>query len=152
MDAIGDTEMAVEAYLSSPAGDCEYGKLYLQAYGLLQVLFVQQDAVRHAAEAIGMPYSLPASLKAIQAVRNSAIGHPTKRGSSPSESFGISRLSLSHEGFQLYSFDIGQQDNFQPVRLLDLIVAQREAVVDGIRQMVSHLENFQNARAGGSAC
>ncbi|HEU4923413.1 MAG TPA: hypothetical protein VFT23_10090 [Burkholderiales bacterium] len=143
MDAIGDTELAVEAYFDSPAGDGEYGKHYLEAYGLLQVLFVQQDALKHAAEAIGLPYSLPASLIAIREVRNNAVGHPTKRGRSQSESFGIVRASLSHEGFTLYSFDNGLPDNFQPVRLLELIEVQRDAVVDGIRQMISHLQILQ---------
>jgi hypothetical protein len=151
MDAIGDTDLAVEAYLSSPAGDREYGKLYLQAYGLLQVLFVQQDAVKHAAEAIGLPYSPPASLAAIRDVRNNAIGHPTKRGGSRSESFGIVRVSLSREGFTLYSFDLGRPDNFQPVRLLELIETQREAVVDALEQMIAHLGGSQEAEPSAAA-
>ncbi len=144
MDVIGDTELAVEAYLETPAGERQYGQHYLRAYGLLQVLFVQQDAIKHAAEAIGLAYSFPVSLGAIREVRNNAIGHPTKRSGSPWESFGILRVSLSHEGFTLYSFDIGRPDNFQPVRLPELVAEQREAVISAIEQMIRHLRNTQN--------
>ena len=139
MDAIGDTELAVAAYLTSTVGDGEPGKLYLQTYGLLQVLFVQQDAVKHAAEAIDLPYSPPVSLAAIRDIRNNASGHPTERGGSRSEWFGIVRTSLSSKGFTLYSFDSERPDNHQSVQLLELIETQRAAVVDAIKQMIAHL-------------
>ena len=76
MDVIGDTEMAVTAYLGSRAHDEDRGQLYLRAYGLLQVLFVQQDAVKHAAEAIELDYSPPASLGLIREIRNDEATTP----------------------------------------------------------------------------
>ena len=51
LDVIGDTELCFEAYdqSPSPSGD---GATYLLVYGALQALVLQQDAVRHMAEAL----------------------------------------------------------------------------------------------------
>ena len=51
LDVIEDTELAIEAYLQSKY-PTDIGERYLRLYGLLQVLFVQQDAMRHVIEAI----------------------------------------------------------------------------------------------------
>ena len=139
MDVIGDTDSAIASYLSSPPVQ-DIGPLYLLAYGLLQVLFVQQDAVKHAAEAIGLSYEFPKDVLAVRDVRNNAIGHPTKRGIKNSESFGIVQMSLSHEGFTLYSFDWDRPDAFQPIRFQELIEAQSNAVAQAIEQMIRHLQ------------
>ncbi|MDY3554417.1 hypothetical protein R5W24_003539 [Gemmata sp. JC717] len=144
MDVIGDTDLAVEAFLNSPVGERDYGLLYLHAYGLLQALFVQQDAVEHAAEAIGVPYTPDAALATIRNVRNDIVGHPTKRGRRP-ESFGIVRISLSTEEFRMFSFDLSRPNNFQSVRFRELIDAQRVAVVAAIEQMISHLQSWPGA-------
>src|SRR5512135_3253506 len=61
LDVIGDTECALAAYLAGSnleevkRGDylIESGNLYLTLYGVLQVLFVQQDAVSHLHESLG---------------------------------------------------------------------------------------------------
>ncbi len=141
MDAIGDTNIAISAYLNfHPVQDI--GCRYLIAYGLLQVLFVQQDAVQHAAEAIGISYEFPKDLKYIRKIRNEAIGHPTKKGwNENTNSFGISRISLCHEGFTLYSFDQDHADNFKPIRFQDLISEQTTAVSQAIEQMILHLRS-----------
>src|SRR4051794_28180115 len=64
LDVIGDTELALSAYLASTEAkpkDQDYlittGNLYLTLYGVLQVLFVQQDAVRHLSESLGITLS-----------------------------------------------------------------------------------------------
>ena len=142
MDVIGDTDNAISAYLSSPQIK-DVGHLYLLAYGLLQALFVQQDAVMHAAEAIGLSYKFPADVLAVREVRNNAIGHPTKRGSKNPESFGIIQVSLSHDGFTLYSFRWDRPNVFQPIRFKELISAQSEAVAQALEQMILHLQTAQ---------
>lgn len=142
MDVIGDTDSAIASYLSSPPVQ-DIGSLYLLAYGLLQVLFVQQDAVKHVAEAIGLSYEFPEGVLAVRDVRNNAIGHPTKRGGKNSESFGIVQMSLSNEGFTLYSFDWDRPDAFQPIRFQELIAAQSNAVAQAIEQMIRHLQTVR---------
>ena len=46
LDVIGDTELAFHAYEEMP-DDPAPGSSYVLAYGLLQALVLQQDAVRH---------------------------------------------------------------------------------------------------------
>jgi hypothetical protein len=104
------------------------------------VLFVQQDAVMHAAEAIGLGYKFPEDLLAVREVRNNAIGHPTKRGSKNPESFGIVQVSLSHDGFTLYSFRWDRAKTFRRIRFKGLIRAQSKAVAQALEQMVLHLQ------------
>jgi len=96
MDAIGDTQMAVRAYLDEPMDDSDSkGWSYVVVYGVLQVLYVQQDAAKTIASCLKLPLELPVELETVREIRNDAIGHPTGRG------VFISRISLSVEGFQL---------------------------------------------------
>ncbi len=141
MDAIGDTDLAISFYLGCPPIQ-ELGHRYLLAYGLLQVLFVQQDAVKHAAEAVGMNYQFPTALLQNRDIRNAAIGHPTKREDfrrKVTESFGISQMSLSSEGFTLCSFDWTKPKNFHEIRFREMIDRQQLDVVTGIDAIIRHL-------------
>lgn len=96
MDAIGDTQLAVRAYLDEPLKDVDSdGWSYVVVYGVLQVLYVQQDAAEVLAKALKLPFKLPDELEIIREIRNDSIGHPAGRGAF------ISRMSLSQEGFQL---------------------------------------------------
>ena len=80
MDTIQDTEIALESYLTEDIDNSQRGKNYLNTYGALQALFVQQDAVENLHTALGIPYVEDSSLKQIREIRNDAAGHPTNRG------------------------------------------------------------------------
>jgi hypothetical protein len=96
MDSIGDTQLAVRAYLDEPLKDVDSdGWSYLVVYGILQVLYVQQDAAKVLATALKLPFELPDDLVNIREIRNDSIGHPAGRGAF------ISRITLSQDGFQL---------------------------------------------------
>ncbi len=141
MDAIGDTDFAVAAFLQWPPTE-DTGQLYLLTYGLLQVLYVQQDAVRHAAEAVGLKWEDSEALKNVRDVRNKAIGHPTKRDRGPwkdkPESFGIVQHSMSHETFELYSSHWNELP--RTVRLRDLIEAHGTALTRVLGGIIRHLD------------
>src|SRR5579864_4900977 len=79
LDTIEDTELAIESYSKSPFPD-DAGERYLRIYGVLQAIYVQQDALRHLAEAITPtgPFELTDVLKNIRETRNLSVGHPTK--------------------------------------------------------------------------
>src|SRR5574341_1663312 len=51
LDVIQDTEQAIAAFSAKEFGDSKAAH-YLAVYGLLQALFVQQDAVTHLCEAL----------------------------------------------------------------------------------------------------
>lgn len=106
LDAIGDTEYAIEEYAAN-APKCGKGMTYVLVYGLLQAIFLQQDAIKHLAVGLGLLFELPEELKAVRELRNDAIGHPTQRDVDRKRgvcSFHrISRPTLSTSGFQLIS-------------------------------------------------
>ena len=78
MDTIQDTEVALESYLIEDIDNSQMGKNYLNTYGALQAIFVQQDAVENQHEALDILYVEDSSLKQIREIRNDAAGHPTR--------------------------------------------------------------------------
>src|SRR5205809_356036 len=89
MDVIGDTQLAIRAYLDEPIKTIRStGWSYLIVYGILQVLYVQQDAAKTLATCLNLPFELPAEIVNTRDIRNDSIGHPTGRGTF------ISRITL----------------------------------------------------------
>ncbi|MBM3475578.1 MAG: hypothetical protein FJX75_20120 [Armatimonadetes bacterium] len=131
MDAIEDTEMAIEAYESRHCGTGK-GALYVATYGLLQAMVVQQDAARHLLTALGEDVDLPSlpQLVKVRDIRNRAVGHPTKRDRQRAASYHfISRDSLSYEGFELTSWPAPRHKETEPVHTHECIRGQRKAIV-----------------------
>lgn len=124
LDVIGDTELCFDAYDNADAPS-EAGSIYLLVYGVLQALILQQDAVRHLAEALGIPFVPDPLLSEIREVRNSSAGHPTKRHGEPRSHF-ISRISMSKNGFQLMTaYAAHGPGEFKWVDIPKLIAEQR---------------------------
>jgi len=153
LDVIGDTELAFDAY-SEMSDDSPPGSSYILAYGFLQALVVQQDAVRNLYEALRLrlPSEPDPQLKAIREVRNDAIGHPTKRGGGKGRSFSyISRPSISQSGFQLMTWQPKETPTIKPVSFESLRDTQRgrverllDAVVQALRQEATeHRQRFR---------
>jgi hypothetical protein len=102
LDTIGDTELAITAYLEGRVEAPDYGLLYIAIYGILQILYVQQDALTDLADGLGISLELPAELIEIREVRNSSVGHPTNhRGRFAN---AINRSAMSLRGFELYIY------------------------------------------------
>ncbi|MGH9428047.1 MAG: hypothetical protein ACRD2L_17330 [Terriglobia bacterium] len=101
LDVIGDTELAIDAYLTrQPTSDV--GESYLIVYGILQVLLTQQDAVKHLCESLSIKVAFPKALQRIREIRSNAVGHPMEgRENKASKSNFIQRVSLSERGFTL---------------------------------------------------
>ena len=118
LDTIGDTSVAIESFLSITNEDF-LKNLYLNTYGVLQALFLQQDAVNHLKvslfgedKRIIWKIKYP-ELDKIRELRNETIGHPTKTNKKGRESkFNkdevsscmISRHSLSKDGFDYFLY------------------------------------------------
>lgn len=110
LDVIEDTDLAISAHTTDKRDETDddkdsvvgLGKHYLKLYGVLQALFLQQDAVRHLCEALSIPFDpnqFP-RLKELRDERNDSIGHPTQRGSKTNRSHHfVSRNSLSPNGY-----------------------------------------------------
>lgn len=111
LDTIGDTLYSQQDYLNADYPSSS-GLKYIFTYGLLQALFIQQDAMRHLSEAFGIQFQLTDRLKEIRSLRNASIGHPTKNKTKASTYYNyISRMSLVKSGFTLMrSFDQGSNE------------------------------------------
>jgi hypothetical protein len=138
LDVIGDTELCFDAYDNVQAPS-EAGAIYLLVYGVLQALILQQDAVRHLAEALNIPFISDPLLTEIREVRNSSAGHPTKRHGEPRSHF-ISRISMSKDGFQLMTAyaDHGPGE-FKWVDIPKLIADQRSRLSTVMTNVVAAL-------------
>ena len=108
LDTIQDTEYGIHSYKDKYPEKLKQDKgfLYLTTYGLLQLIFVQQDAIENLSDAIGVMFVLPEQLKIIRDIRNRSIGHPTKKGVGKGvKSFNqILHNTLNYSGFRIWSF------------------------------------------------
>jgi hypothetical protein len=143
LDAIGDTELAIEAYLVAAQQpntqfDAEDGRKYLTLYGILQVLFVQQDAVEHLSTALGMEYKRASVLADIRETRNNAIGHPTNRLQGKAFCF-ISRQSLSLTHCRMQIMPAKGELRFQDIDVPNMITDQRREVLAALTSVVAKL-------------
>ena len=154
LDVLGDTELAMEAYLNG-GGEIakgrakadhliETGSLYVSLYGILQIVFVQQDAVKHLAEALKFDYAHDPRLKVIREVRNDAIGHPTKRGKAEAFNF-ISRMTLSRTGCRMLTLRADGTSEFKDIDVLGMITEQREAVATALAGILAKLKEDEMA-------
>jgi hypothetical protein len=139
LDVIGDTELAFDSYAVAPDTE-DAGATYILVYGVLQALVLQQDAVLHLAEALGLKYELDPTLKEVREVRNASIGHPTKR-SGRARSHFISRISMTRTGFQLMTVYPEQGPaEFKGVSLPALIATQRSQLRAILAEVVASLQ------------
>lgn len=145
LDTIGDCEMAVSAYVGRDVGAAR-GAQYLAVYGLLQALFLQQDAALHLCEPLGVDTRLDdyPKLKVIRDIRNASIGHPTRKDrpkSQPTAYYFISQSSLTLDGFNLLSWDANGVFECRWISISELIGNQKEGISQILALAVVHLEN-----------
>lgn len=142
LDAIGDTQEAIIAFETREFSDNKAAH-YLAVYGLLQAMFVQQDAVFHLCESLGIEERLQEypELKEIREVRNICIGHPTKRDRPKPVSYHhISRRTLDESGFTLLSFSEDGQSHFRHIETAKLMTEQRRFISEILSKVVHRLE------------
>jgi hypothetical protein len=142
LDAIGDTELAFVAFLKQRK-TADYGQKYLSVYGVLQAMFVQQDAVENLAEALDINYAPDPQLKQIVEIRNNSVGHPTKRGKGKGNAYNfISRISLTNHSFDLLTMyaDGHKQQQFQNVNVAGLISKQQATLKKELANIITELK------------
>ena len=147
MDIVDDVDLALDAYLrnSFPADD---GEKYLRIYGVLQALFVQQDALGHLVAIVRPSFSLVLSdvLKDIREIRNASIGHPTETKRKGQLSVhSMNRSTLDRDGFLLLSFDEKNGTLFENVRVSELIEMQRREAVRILTDVARQLRESDEA-------
>jgi hypothetical protein len=153
LDTIEDTELAIDEYLDSKDKSLNLGEKYIYIYGILQILFVQQDAVNHILEANNIKYNKKQKdLLNIREIRNFSIGHPTERKKNNETCYNfISQRTLSLSGFTLLSCT-GEKTSFQEINIFNLIKVQREVLAKRLeklynkfrKDLMNYKEKFKN--------
>ena len=87
IEIIKFTEKALESYLKTDVNRSDIGVEFLNMFGVLQALYVQQDAVRNLHEVLDIPYTMDPSIERIRSIRHDAGGHPTNRGGKKAVNF-----------------------------------------------------------------
>jgi len=148
LDVIGDADLAIDFYLNNDFPKCEGGK-YLQVYGVLQALFIQQNAVAHLCESLSMSFKFEnhQDLLDIRKIRNESIGHPTKKGSKKELKtyHFISRPTISKVGFQLMTFCEKGKTEFKNILIDEIIKKQRKILSDVLQSLRAKLCSEEQA-------
>jgi len=143
LDVIEDSELAIRAYSAAEFGASE-GAHYLAVYGLLQALFLQQDAVFNLCQSLAIPETIHnyPKLEKVRGIRSDSIGHPTKRNKKgePTSYHFISRPTLSINGFTLLSDYADGTYESKDVSVPDLIADQRSCISETLTSVIAELE------------
>lgn len=143
LDVIDDSLSAISSYLESDF-PVDVGAKYLSVYGILQALFIQQDALKNLTEAFDIEYPEDQKLKNIREIRNAAIGHPTKLNRKKSVYyFHIVQHSISKKGFELFQYSGTGTKRIQ-VDILELIDQQLDTIVSKYKFIVEELRKMDN--------
>jgi len=101
---IGDTTEAIVEYINSISK--ERSSFYLEIYGILQAIYLQQDALASAAKALNIPVKFSKQLLTLRNIRNKIAGHPVKEKKRKICSYHfISRIESSKKRVKLLSID-----------------------------------------------
>ncbi|MDP1690112.1 MAG: hypothetical protein Q8L52_02825 [bacterium] len=145
VDNLEDTQLAIDEYVSLK----NFSRLAV--YGLLQSMYVQQDAISHLEKAINIPIpdwkkDYP-GLSNIRDIRNETIGHPiSEKGiyTSISHTDNLNVLDYvvwSKEGFQHKTIDLKDIVNTQH----NLLIKEIERVMEKISTDEElHRHNFKD--------
>lgn len=148
LDIIGDTEQSFDSYesLSEPK---TIGEKYLIIYGVLQSLFIQQDAVSNLYAALGISHTESPHLKVIREIRNHSSGHPTevkrKIVGTPFRIFNhIQRFGLTIRIFKLGMFNESGELKILDIDLPKLVEQQRDVLGTELLSVLDTLRNQLN--------
>lgn len=146
MDIIEDSQLAIDNYEKLPSFDGFTGG-YLYIYGLLQALFLQQDAINHLSQAlfnenIDYKKNYPEIYK-IRELRNNAIGHPTNRNDGQSFCV-ISRISINNNGFSICHYFPNKDSKFEDVDINLVITTQSSLLRTILERIINELKMEEN--------
>ncbi len=145
VDNLEDTQLAIDEYSTLK----NFSRLAL--YGLLQSMYVQQDAITHLEEAINIP--TPnwkkdyLGLANIRDVRNETIGHPISDK-------GL-YTSISHtDNLNILDYGVWSKNGFQrkTIDLKEIVITQHSLLIKEIDRVMEqinkdeaqHIQNFKD--------
>jgi hypothetical protein len=140
MDILDDTAMALNSYVEGDHDD--QGQAYLEIFGVLQALTVQQDAVRQLHRVTrGICLDLEAAsadVKEIRDIRVRVAGHPV--GGKSSSHF-LTRYTVSKKGFELWAYDQRGGRTVAEIDLFGLVARNSVALNAALGDLVTFMED-----------
>lgn len=152
MDTLGDTSLATQNFIEKELGQ-KIGEKYLKLYGLLQAVFLQQDAIKFLFEIIKKNFDVKTAIlgwdnysrknwDSLRGYRNLSSGHPIENKrfeKGKTKRALISRITISADEFQLLICDEKHVAlEFQDVQVKDLV----KMYLVETKIILSDIENF----------
>lgn len=151
MDIIGDVTFALSSYIEHKNDN--QGLAYLHIFGVLQSLYIQQDAVRILYEVINgdlldLEKTYP-DIKKIRNIRNKVAGHPV---TSKDESHFLARYTVSSGGFKFLVYDQSEarivEEDVSLHRLINLQLKSLNKAMENLIEIMKeqdkkHKEEFK---------
>ncbi|MFN3199971.1 MAG: hypothetical protein ACE366_16365 [Bradymonadia bacterium] len=145
-DVVEDTSLAIGYYVNEVEFDANSnwnGESYLSIYGLMQVIFVQQDAFSYMGKSVlcdeeMKQFESNESYKRLRIARNRYFGHPVKQGGKGNKRWGfVSRVKISKFSFDglCYSESEGGYES-ESISIFEDVIAYAELVRDLTRKML----------------
>lgn len=139
MDIIGDICLALRSYLENDHDD--QGLAYLEIFGVLNSLNIQQDAVRRLykiilASEIDLEQEYP-RIREIRKARIHVAGHPV---TGDGASHFLVRFTLTRVGFEYQSFKNGGEFINSIVNLYELIEYHIDVLCEVTEKLIQHME------------
>lgn len=147
MDIIDDTEWAFDSYLKHEF-PTDAGEQYLRFYGVMQALFVQQDALSDLIKAIHPSKKIEVNdvLIAIREARNASVGHPTQlKRKGVMSAHAMIRNSMGKDGFSLHSYPTKNGNFSEFIPVCKLIEKQRIEATRILTEVVNDLRDQERA-------
>ena len=147
LDILGDTLLSISDYIETKYPK-EIGLRYIYTYGILQVLYVQQDTVKHLLEAFSIKYKNNDKLQKIRTLRNNTVGHPSKRDiKENSKKFVrcdvIVRMTLSKRSFSYNQFFPEGKVQGQDVDFFDTLHVQLNEILNYYQSIMIKLKDTE---------
>jgi hypothetical protein len=141
LDFIGDSESALLSVISSEQR--RHINFYFLAYGVLQVMYSRQVALRSVMKTLDLP--IPQLLKesALIGFRDRVIGHPITNDEA---AHVIVRHTLNENGFEYWSYYPGETRRGNIVNYEALIKTHLGAMEAGMDTLYKHMSEFENER------
>lgn len=140
MDIIDDILYALNSYAASKHAD--QGLAYLEIFGVLQGLYVQQDAIRKlyliiTGKEIDLNSDYP-DIKVVRDIRTRVAGHPvTGNGAS----HFLVRYTVSKWGFKLWEYHSDGNKIAKSVNLFELIQKSVNCLNLAMNKLIDHMNN-----------
>ena len=139
MDVIDDVELIISSYEARQFAS-SLGATYLTIYGLFQALYVQSNAVRELAKAIGCHLRKNDAVEMVRSVRAQAVGHPTSHDKITDEGFSfITQHNISPWSFELDRYTSSGRTYHERINLLELLETHKDATASQLYEIFSCL-------------